>query len=274
MGLEQLSPEYQAQYEALLPEIERAVRSKNNARGMFYSGQAGDEEVRAKADLLAKLAGESASTRATASENEKNRQTERDLHAEAIRANKSQTALNLIGTGVGSAAGLAMLAGKSGATNILPMADGRIFSIDAAGNAKLIKLPGGPAAASGGVSVPEFLARPGAGDPMAGTLSAANPGSYAATAEGAGAAPSMWKNATGAGWGGAALAAGGGLAGLGLSNLISGRSSTGQSVGAGLGGLGGAAAYLKYGGGNPYLMGLAGLGGALGGGLLGNLFKH
>ena len=110
MGLEALTPELQIQYGALIPEIERATRAKNQARGMFYSGQAGDEEVRAKAALLAELASKSSEIEATKSENAKNREAQAALQREEVKASKRNALLGTIGTGVGSAAGLTGLA--------------------------------------------------------------------------------------------------------------------------------------------------------------------
>lgn len=276
MGLEQLSPEYQAQYNALIPEIERSVRSSNNARGMFYSGQATDAEARAKADLLAKLASESAATRATAQENAKNRATEMAINAESVKAGKRTALLNLLGGGTSAAATIAGLQYMH-PQQIVPLglgADGKMaYGTIGADGKSLIPLgaPGGaPAAALPG----------GGGAPGLDALSTAPyPGPYApGMAPGAAATvaaqPSMWKTATalpnlGAG------AAGGGLGFLAA--RAAGAKGLGADIGAGLGGaggyMGGLALANSMGWSSPWTAGLGALAGSFGGGLLGNLFR-
>ena len=81
-GLGALSPEVQAQYEYLMPEVEKAVRRATNARGVFYSGPAQVEEIEAKRKLLTELAlADEASKREQgfqSSEREKDREVARE----------------------------------------------------------------------------------------------------------------------------------------------------------------------------------------------------
>lgn len=278
MGLEQLSPAYQAQYEALIPEIERSVRSSNNARGMFYSGQAGDAETRAKADLLAKLASESAATQAQANENAKNRDTQTSIHNEDIKAAKRNALLGIVGSGVGAATTLGGLAymnkppampifqDKFGNWNTLG-ADGKSIVPLGGPTGTGVSATAAPSGFSGLGGTPESPVpfTPGMGPGMTPVAAGAAPTAAAV------AAPSMWKSALNPG-SLAAGAAGGGLGYL-ASGAVNGRDSTGGAVGAGLGGLGGYALASRFAGGNPWVAGLGALAGSFGGGLLGNLFK-
>ncbi len=284
MGLEQLSPSAQAEYNALISEIERSVRSKNQARGTFYSGQAGDEEVRAKADLLAKLAAQDTALQATSQENARNREAQERSQDKDIKAGKRNALVNLLGAGVGSAATLGGLAymNKPG-VQFLPDGKGGMLAYDAATKTfSPVDISGGRGAVGAAAGAPSMgAAGPGGfgGDlfaPPPNTSANLGPlGTPPGSAPPIGAtAPkppnSMWQNATGAKALGAG-ALGGGLGYLAARGL--GADSTAGAVGSGVGGLGGYMAYSRFGSGNPYMAGLAALGGSLGGGLLGNLFK-
>ena len=279
MGLEQLSPSAQAEYNALIPEIERSVRSKNQARGTFSSGQAGDEEVRAKAGLLAKLAEQDTAIQATSAENARNRSAQQELQREEIKASKRNALVNLLGAGVGSAATLGGLAymNKPG-LQFLPDGKGGMLAYDSATKTfSPIGVSGtgrGVEGVTGGLSV--LSAPPPAGGLQStlnadfGVPPATVPGAAPAITPTAPKGPSMWQKA------GAPASLGAGVIGGGLGYLAArglGADSTAGSVGSGVGGLGGYMAYSRFGGGNPYMAGLAALGGSLGGGLLGNLFK-
>lgn len=251
-GLDTLLPEYQEQYNALMPEIERKVRGDLTRRGMTNSGDATDALARAQAQLLAELAGKSANTRADQAEAERQRR----FAGEQNNANRSEAAraqrLGLIGSAVG---GLGTLAGMYAMRpqvqpNITAIGD-RGFTYDPRSRSmRAIPVEG----AEGGIT-------PAGGGVMAdGQSPTAAPGGPA----------SIWKKAKGFG-GLAAGGAAGGLLGSQLSSLIAGRDTgTMGDVGAGLGGLGGAAALSRYG---PWGAGLGALLGAGGGGLLGNLFR-
>lgn len=263
MGLEALAPEYQTQYEALLPEIERAIREKNNARGMFYSGQAGDEEVRAKADLLAKLAAESAATSAREREGTRDRELREKILAEETKAGKRNALLSILGQGVGSAATLGGLSylnrGGTAGANVIEHG-GVKYLMDAKGGVTPINFPGGgPSSAM--TPVPNFnpnVAGTGPMMPMPGGAPAAP-------------AASMWSSPM------ASLASGalgGGLGYLGASQ-IGRKGNLGGDIGAGLGGLAGLGLMSKFGPAmlqNPWGAGLGALAGAFGGKMLGDLF--
>lgn len=284
-GLDALSPEARTQYEALIPEIERSVRAKNNARGMFYSGQAGDDEVRAKADMLAKLAAQDTAVQATASENERNRALEEKLKGEDVKASKRNALLGLVGSGVGAATTLGGLAymNKSGSgLQFLPDGKGGMLSYDPATKAFAPVNIGGPATSGvgGATLAPSGLDSIGAGSEygpqgLGMTAPGLTPPGSAVPLPGAApvATPSMWSNPLGSLAGGAA----GGLAGYLGASQIGRKGNLGGDVGAGvggaLGGLGGLAIASRYGYSNPLGAGLGALAGSFGGKLLGDLFK-
>lgn len=291
MGLEALSPAYQTQYEALIPEIERAVRAKNTARGMFYSGQAGDEEVRAKADLLAKLASESAATEARASEGERNRRLEEKLKNEEIKASKRNALLGMIGGGASSAAGLAGLAmlrpevaGQpiqlaDGSVALFNPKSGKLSPLSMAETGSSTRAPIDMAAAPGRAGLFEVPTPKGtSADLVRGDFGV--PGTSSTPVAPATPSTSFWKNPALSPTNLLSGAAGGGLGYL-LSRSAGGGSSLGGDIGAGVGGAAGyagglkAAPYLlsKFGMTSPWAAGLGALLGSTGGGLLGNLFR-
>lgn len=277
MGLEQLSPEYQAQYNALIPEIERSVRSSNNARGMFYSGQATDAEARAKADLLAKLASESAATQAQASENEKNRDTQKSIHDDEIKAGKRNALLGIISGGTGAAATLGGLAymNKAPSQPIFQDKFGNWNTLGADGKS-IVPLGGQPGAGGvgGGASAPNLF-DPSAGPAFVpGAGPGFNPAASAPVAASVTAAPSMWKSAVSLPTLGAGAVGGGlGRLGAGMAGAGGQNADIGAAAGGGAGYLGGLALASKFGFSNPWAAGLGALAGSFGGGLLGNLFK-
>lgn len=282
-NLDSLSPARRAQYEALLPEIKRSAQSVSNARGGFYSGAATDAETRAEADLLAKLAGQDASEQAAANENAKNRELQQNLNDQSVKAGKRQALLGIVGSGVGASATLAGLkymhpsvVGGGGIWQMGP--NGTLF------NSQTGEIRGAPMAAAPGVggaalgsTAPTGLGALGGGAPMVSAAPGFDPAGWnpVAAAPGVGgAAPataptSMWSSP------GASLGAGavGGLAGSQLSNLIAGRGGRNNDIGAAAGGIAGLGAGMYMSGGNPWMAGLGALGGSLGGGLLGNLFR-
>lgn len=281
MGLESLSPNRRTQYDALLPEVERSVRSAQNARGGFYSGAAVDAEAKAKAELLAKLAAQDASEQASSSENARDRELTTKIKNEEIKAGKRNALLGILGTGVGAAATLGGLKymNPGGGSNVVAM-NGRLFEKGPKG-AWVDVTPGAGGVGTVGAPRPpiDMVASPGGGnlfeapnaaqELIAGDFGPRVP-SAPVPAGVAPAAPSMWKNAIapkslGAG------AIGGGLGYLGA--RAAGADSTEGAIGSGLGGLGGYLAAARYGGGNPWAAGAGALFGSFGGGLLGNLFK-
>lgn len=250
-SLDALLPEYRAQYESLMPEIERKLRGDLVRRGMSYSGEAGDALARAQAKLLAELAGKSADTRAGQEESTRQRQ----FAAEQAEANRREQAraqrLGLVSSAVGGLGTLGamymMRPGAGANVNVVPLGPGQYGQFDpASGSIRPIPMQG-----EGG------LTAPGGGVMASGAAPAA--------------APSMWQRA--GGFSGLAAGAGGGLLGSRLAALSAGRQNQQSDIGAGLGGLGGMAAGMRYGSGNPWAMGLGALAGSFGGGLLGNLFK-
>lgn len=282
MGLEQLLPEYQAQYYALEPEIERSVRKASNARGVYYSGASVDEEARAKADLLARLAAESAATRASREEKAKDREAAR---SESSAGRRSALAAAALGTGGGALATLGTLAylNKAGGGQLVPLADGRIGVYK---NGVLSELPikgGAGQAAEGGL--PALQYDPATGKAAFGAAQGAEGGlpplrydpatgkasmGAAAPASGAGAQKTSFFKQP-AGWKQLLAGTAGGVAGSEIGKLAFG-SSMGGDIGAAGGGLAGFAAGMKYGN-SPYAA-LAGAGiGAFGGRGLGQLFR-
>lgn len=286
MGLEQLSPDYQSQYNAAIPEIKRKAREAANARGMFYSGDSTDAETRAEEDLLAKLASESAGAVVSQSEAEKNRQQEQKLADQQAAATKRGQMLGVVGTGLGAAgtlAGLKYMMPKGPSNIFVDPKSGIPYQIDSAGKATPIVMPG----AGDGAQVGGAAMAPGGGganlfDPAAGhgpassliTQDFGGAGAAGGTGAAIAAPQSMWQKAVanpGQALGSAAAGAGGGLVGNMLAHKIGGGGGLATDVGSGVGGLGGALAGYKYGGWMG--AGLGALGGSLGGGLIGNLFK-
>lgn len=267
--LDSLTPSRRTQYDALIPEIERSVREAQNARGGFYSGAAVDAEARAKAELLAKLAGQDAVEQATASENARDRELTERIRGEETKAGKRNALLGILGSGVGAAATLGGLAymnkGSTAGQNLISLGNGQYGMFDPATKSitpiSVGKAPGAPAAGLPAAAADDFGA--GWGARLPGTTA---PVPTAAPV----AAPSMWKSAAapkslGAG------ALGGGLGYLGA--RAAGADSTEGAIGSGIGGGLGYLAAARYGAGNPYAAGAGALFGAFGGGLLGNLFR-
>lgn len=284
-ALDGLSAARRAQYESLLPDVRRSAQTASNARGGFYSGAAVDAETRAEADLLAKLAGQDAADEAHKKESDRNDQTVRDIHDEDIRAGKRNSLVNLLGAGVGSAATLGGLTYMNkGASGLQFLPDGKGGMLSYNPSTKVfapVSVGGGAAPGVGGAALgstaPTGLAALNAPGPTA--MSVGTPGAYvgaaapaAATAAAAPVATSMWNSplkAAGGVLGGAAA----GYGGSKLAELIAGRGGKNNDLGAAAGGLAGFGAGAYFGGGNPWLAGLGALGGSLGGGLLGNLFR-
>ncbi len=287
-GLDALSPARRTQYEALLPDIERSLRSAASARGGYYSGAASDAEVKAKTDLLAKLAAEDAAQQGTEANNTINRDATERMHAEDIKANKRGQLLGVLGSGVGAAATLGGLKymNPSGGSNVIQMG-GRIFEKGPKG-AWVDVTPGaaGGSPVVGGRAPIDMVASPGGGNLFEpSSLNTGGMGGEMITVPGAASAPavaapaaaaptSMWKNAIEPGALGAG-ALGGGLGYLASKGL--GANGTNAAIGSAAGGaggyLGGLALASKFGWSNPWAAGLGALAGATGGGLLGNLFK-
>jgi hypothetical protein len=286
-GLESLSPARQAQYEALLPEIERSVRNAQNARGGFYSGEATAAETRAKADLLAKLASQDASEQASSNESARDRALTEKIKGEEIKAGKRNVLLGILGTGVGAAATLGGLKymNPSGGNNLVPLGNGKFGMFDPATKTITPIAETGAGAVSARAPIdlsrsatnPNLFADPNSAEALiAGDFGPMPPAVNASPAAPAVAAPtSMWKPAI-APTNLAAGAAGGGLGYL-ASRSVNGGGSTAGDVGAGVGGaggyMGGLALANKFGWSNPWAAGLGALAGSFGGGLLGNLFK-
>lgn len=302
-----LNPTYQALYDAQLPQLDLASQQANQARGMFYSGNAVDAQTKARADLLAKLLAQQAGD--TQAQTLQSNQIASDKSTQEAQAKAASRATNmgLIGTGVGTAATLygMHLMNKGGIKNMF-QSGGNTYTIGADGKATLVDLPGsaaapgvGGAALSGGAPAatigldslagtgPGFNAplganglggtnTPGGIDPFAGTV---NPASIASPAV-AGAAPvaavapavSMWNNPLQAAEG-AGMGLAGGAGGYLAARRINGggkNTALGSGIGGGLGALIGGGLMTS---GNPYAAGAGALLGSLGGGLLGNLFK-
>src|SRR3990167_9153246 len=100
-GLGSLSPEVQAQYDYLMPEVEKAVRRATNARGVFYSGPAQQEEIEAKRKLLTELALADEARKKEqgyqSSEREKDREVAREEAAQGAKASGISSALQSAG---------------------------------------------------------------------------------------------------------------------------------------------------------------------------------
>lgn len=302
--LDQLSPAYQAQYDALLPQLKLQVQQANQARGMFYSGQATDAETKAEADLLAKLAAQQATD-----QQQQLLQANQINQAQSAQENQSKataraTNMGLIGSGIGAAATLGGLAymNKGGANGLQNIVAGGPTGYMQLKNGTMTPVPmaGGAAPGVGGSA----LAAPAAGatpagvgglDGLAGvgpTPSPAGPGAFNAPggANGmggfnpGGAAPaaatasptaapvaSMWNNPL-QGAEGVGMGLAGGVGGYLAANQVNGGGRN-TPLAAGLGGLAGAGAGALMSSGNPYAAGAGALLGSFGGGLLGNLFK-
>lgn len=235
-GLGALLPEYQDMYKALAPQIERSVNADTAARGMSSSGAPAELATRQQQELLAKLAGESASAKISQSEREK------DRSASASAANKSLIASG-IGAGVGGIGSLAglyyMMHRGGGAQNLIPIGPGKYGQLI---DGKIQEVPvGSGAAATAGKGVPM--------DSVSGS-------------------PGM-------GWGDigktAALGAGAGYIGSELGKNIGAKGMAGD-IGAGLGGLAGLGAGYEIGGGNPWASAIGAGVGAFGGRGLSGLF--
>lgn len=292
----QLSPAYQQQYDALLPQILLQQRQANQARGMFYSGNAIDSENKAAADLLAKLAAQ----QATDTQQSKLQQGQIN-QAQSAQENQSKataraTNMGLIGSGIGAAAtlgGLAYMgAGKAGAnglqnivaggpTGYMQLKNGVMTPVPMSGAAGVGVTPpavGGAGMSSAPTSLdglagvgptpnPMMSTQPG-GLPQAGFASATPAASTVAPA-----APvaSMWNDPMQAA-GGIGMGLAGGAGGYLAANQVNGGGKN-TALSSGLGGLAGGATGALMSSGNPYAAGAGALLGSFGGGLLGNLFK-
>lgn len=237
MALDQLLPEYQAQYYALEPEIERSVRQSQNARGMFYSGSATDAEVRAKEQLLAELASKSAAARTSADQNERDR-------ADARSGRKAQILSAGLGAGAGalSTMGTLYYLNRSSPGSLVTLND-KIYNFKD-GKLTPLDMTGQPGAAAGAPPTVAGRPAPAGWTPMLDRVNVRNLA------------------------GGAA----GGIAGSELGKMAFGDSKYGD-IGAGAGGLAGYAAALRYGSGSPLTAGLAAGAGAFGGRGLAKLFS-
>lgn len=298
-----LNPTYQALYEAQLPQLDLASQQANQARGMFYSGNAVDSQTKARADLLAKLLAQQATdTQQTAIQQGQINQAQSAQENQTKAANRA-TNMGLIGSGVGAAttlAGLRLMGGGAnglqnivagGPTGYMKLVNGQMTPVPMAGAAPGV---GGatlaaPSASAGLDSLagtgPGFnqplganglggMNTPGGVDPFAGTVNPAGMASVVPGAAPAAAAPvaSMWNNPMQAAEG-AGLGLAGGAGGYLAARQVNGGGKN-TALASGLGGLAGAA----IGGGlmtsgNPYAAGAGALLGSFGGGLLGNLFK-
>ncbi len=300
--LDSLSPAYQAQYDALLPQLKLQVQQANQARGMFYSGQATDAETKAEADLLAKLAAQQATD-----QQQQLLQANQIAQAQSAQENQSKataraTNMGLIGSGIGAAAtlgGLAYMgAGKAGANGLQNIVAGGPTGYMQLKNGVMTPVPmgaAGGAAAGVGVSPAgvggSTLASPASGgglDGLAGVGPTPNPmmstqpgglpsAGFASAAPSAAVAPaaapvaSMWNDPMQAA-GGIGMGLAGGAGGyLAASQVNGGGKNT--ALASGLGGLAGGATGALMSSGNPYAAGAGALLGSFGGGLLGNLFK-
>ncbi len=182
----------------------------------------------------------------------------------------------------GTLAGLKYLTPGQNMNNVIMGQDGKPYLINMKSGV-MTPATTGAAAGVGGSAMAAPAASGGGLDALAGTPSmagdytpgmvAGGTGAMAAPAAAvAGGGPSMWTNAKNAGVAGLAAGAAGGLAGNFLSSKIGGGHSLAGDIGSGAGGLAGGLAMLNYSD-NPWMAGLGALGGSLGGGLIGNLFK-
>lgn len=291
-----LNPTYQAQYEALLPQLILNTQQANQARGMFYSGQATDSETKAEADLIAKLAAQQATdTQQTAIQQAQINQAQ-SAQENQSKATARATNMGLIGSGIGAAAtlgGLAYMgAGKAGAnglqnivaggpTGYMQLKNGVMTPVPMAGAAGVGVTPpavGGAGMSSAPTSLdglagvgptpnPMMSTQPG-GLPSAGFASAAP---SAAVAPAAAPVASMWNDPMQAA-GGVGMGLAGGAGGYLAANQVNGGGKN-TALASGLGGLAGGATGALMSSGNPYAAGAGALLGSFGGGLLGNLFK-
>ncbi len=299
-----LNATYQAQYDALLPQVEEAARNAAQARGMFYSGQATSAETKAKADLLAKLAAQQAEDEQQQLIQKRQIDQQQSAQENQTKASERNTNLGLIGTGVGTAATLAGLyAMRGGGNQLQNMVAGGPTGYMKMVNGKLEPVPigegnvGGSALAQSPTSLDSLAGtgptpNPMGGQPVMGSQpmdmsSISQPfnvssggvgvGGAAAPSTAAGiiapAAPvaSMWNDPLQAA-GGLAGGAAGGFGGYLAANQINGGGKN-TALASGLGGLAGGGAGALLSGGNPYMAAGGALLGSFGGGLLGNLFK-
>jgi hypothetical protein len=105
-----LTDQYQALYDAQLPQLELAARQAQQARGMFYSGDAVDAETKAKADLLAKILAQQASD--TQAQTLQQAQINQAQSAQENQSKATARATNMGLIGTGAAAGLGILGTK------------------------------------------------------------------------------------------------------------------------------------------------------------------
>ena len=299
-----LTDQYQALYDAQLPQLELASRQAQQARGMFYSGNAVDAETKAKADLLAKILAQQSSDTQQSKLQQAQLTQAQSAQENATKAQSRAANVGLIGSGVGAAATLAGLyaMNKGGGNGLQNIVAGGPTGYMQLKNGVMTPVPmgGAPAIGVGGST----LAAPAAGgglnglagtgptpDPLAGTppLPSASPaavpgfnttapnGGFNMTAGAGGQAPaaapvaSMWNSPMQAA-GGVAAGAAGGLGGYLAAQQVNGGGKN-TALASGLGGLAGGAAGVLMSSGNPYAAGAGALLGSFGGGLLGNLFK-
>lgn len=124
-----LNSAYQTQYDALLPQIDLASQQAQQARGMFYSGNAVDAQTKARADLLAKLAAQQAQDEQATRQQQAAIAQAQSAQENATKSANRNTNLGLIGSGVGAAATLYGLSKNIGAnpmqnTFAMPMGTG------------------------------------------------------------------------------------------------------------------------------------------------------
>lgn len=165
-----LNPTYQALYDAELPQLQLSVQQANQARGMFYSGQATDAQTKAEADLLAKLLAQQATdTQQTSLQQAQINQAQSSQEASA-KAQSRATNMGLIGTG--AAAGLGILGTKlmqQPVTNLFQDKSGNWNSYNPATKTSTpINMNGGGSGVGGATLQPG--AAPGAGIGGPGTL--------------------------------------------------------------------------------------------------------
>ncbi len=284
-----LSPVYQALYDAQLPQLDLANQQANQARGMFYSGNAVDSQTKARADLLAKLLAQQATdTQQTAIQQGQINQAQSAQEATTKAANRN-TNLNLIGSGVGAAATLA------GLKYMQPGANG-LKNMVAGGPTGYMQMQNGvmtPVPIAGGAAGTTGVGIGGAGlNPLGPTAMSVDPsglgGLAGTTPQAAGVPPLFGPQGSlppDAGLAGVRAPAGpldalgqpaaalGAPAAQPAASMWNDPSMAAGGIGAGLaGGIGGyAAANAVNGGGKNTALasGLGGLAGAIGGGLMG-----
>ena len=111
-----LNPQFQALYDAQLPQVLLAAQQQMQSKGLFNSGNAADAATKAQADLMASLlAQQQAQVQQTAIQQAQINQAQSAQEASTKAATRSQN-IGLIGSGVGAGAGLlGLLYGKGGA---------------------------------------------------------------------------------------------------------------------------------------------------------------